>query len=176
VARREYHHAIDVLEGLVVSQLFQLTKMTQSGLCYKLQVKIAQALKVRTGAICTVVEKYNQAAEALLEHRAPLDVKDILEYVFLSEFDLLRDLCHHVTQKLWVRTGECEALNTYFKILCSQEELERVCIEAHQLQTWMVNETDHMHDVLKELQGANSALAGELVQHIKYRVSVNERH
>ncbi|KAF8575614.1 hypothetical protein K439DRAFT_1369517 [Ramaria rubella] len=159
VARRDYHRTIDMLEGLVVSHLFEMLRMNQSGLCYKLRVKIAQALKAWAGAIRTAIEKYNQAAEALPEPRSPLDVKDVLEYVSLGEFDLLRDSRHQLREQPWARPGERDALNIYFKILRSEEELERVCIEARRLHTYMIDEATYMRSILSKLEEAESALA-----------------
>ncbi|KAF9070770.1 hypothetical protein BDP27DRAFT_1220166, partial [Rhodocollybia butyracea] len=81
--------ALDRLEGLVVARLFELTKLNMSRTGYKLRTHIANALKARSQAICTTVTAYNDAAFEL--DRPQLTWEQVLEYSFLSDFDLLRD-------------------------------------------------------------------------------------
>jgi len=113
LSQHNYYRAIDVLEGLVVSHLFELTKMNQSetGKCfptlhhamtddfhavgYKLCTKIANALHAWSAAIRTAIKSYNEAAIRLPVPQPTLDVKTVLDYVFLAEFDLLRNSRHH---------------------------------------------------------------------------------
>ncbi len=133
IAQHDYYRAIDVLEGLVVSRLFELTKMNQSEtgksahLCgcsrvncgssgYKLRTKIANALRARSAAIRIAIKCYNEAATNLAELQPPLDMKTVLDYVFLAEFDLLRGSRHNLQDKPCSQLAERLAMNTWFKI------------------------------------------------------------
>ncbi|KIK15125.1 hypothetical protein PISMIDRAFT_16727 [Pisolithus microcarpus 441] len=65
VANRKYQWALDNVECLVVSQIFELSKMNQSGTGYKLRKHIGKALQTHSAAICTALSQYNTAAKAL---------------------------------------------------------------------------------------------------------------
>ncbi|KIK20324.1 hypothetical protein PISMIDRAFT_13075 [Pisolithus microcarpus 441] len=65
VANRKYQHALDNVEQLVVSQIFELSKMNQSGTGYKLRKHIGKALQTRLAAIRATLTQYNTAAKAL---------------------------------------------------------------------------------------------------------------
>jgi hypothetical protein len=82
VGKRRYQRVLDELEGLVVSRMFELTKMnmSQTGaiflLClyilliqafigYKLRKHIATVLRARSLAIRNSLDRYNTAASAL---------------------------------------------------------------------------------------------------------------
>ncbi|KAF8531755.1 hypothetical protein JB92DRAFT_3298025 [Gautieria morchelliformis] len=176
LVKREYHRAVDVLEGLVVSRLFELTKMIQSETGYKLRVKIANALKTRSAAIRTVIMHYNEAAMRLSTPRPPLDTKTVLEYVFLTEFDLLRDSRHQVQDRPWSRPAERIAMTHWFKIQRSQEELDRVVIETCRLKTWMHDEEVALQRAIENLEGNDPSLAHQLQKKLTYVMAVNEVH
>ncbi|KAI5989955.1 hypothetical protein EDD15DRAFT_2124341, partial [Pisolithus albus] len=89
VANRKYQRALDNVEHLVVSQIFELSKMNQSGTGYKLRKHIGKALQTRSAAIRAALLQYNAAAKAL-GCRA-LEFDEVVEYAFLADFDLLRD-------------------------------------------------------------------------------------
>lgn len=52
---------------------------------------ISKAVVARSPAIKNALERFNTAALALTPPRATLDLKVILGYAFLADFDLLRD-------------------------------------------------------------------------------------
>ncbi|KAJ7686337.1 hypothetical protein B0H14DRAFT_2654322 [Mycena olivaceomarginata] len=53
------------LMGLIVARMFELAKMNMSGTGYKLRKHIAKALQVRSKAVKTALQKYNDAAAAM---------------------------------------------------------------------------------------------------------------
>ena len=67
---------------------------------------IAKALKARSQAIRVAIKKYNEAAQALHPIHPTLDAKSVLDYVFLAEFDLLRDARNDVREQPWARPAE----------------------------------------------------------------------
>ena len=52
---------------------------------------LANALKARSKSIQAAIEAYNTAARSLTPPRQQVSWDEILEFSFLSEFDILRD-------------------------------------------------------------------------------------
>ncbi|KAI5986451.1 hypothetical protein EDC04DRAFT_2873538 [Pisolithus marmoratus] len=94
VANREYRHALDNLESLVVAWLFELTKMNRAGTGYKLWKHIAKALQTRSAAI------------------KMLQWEQVVEYAFLADFDLLWDMCEDISQFITYMCNEERFLHT----------------------------------------------------------------
>ncbi|KAG1825232.1 hypothetical protein DFJ58DRAFT_719998 [Suillus subalutaceus] len=84
IAKRKYQRALDALEGLVVARIFELTKLNRSGT-----------------AICSALDHYNAAALSLTPPCRTLKWDEVIEYAFLSDFDLLRDACQDISQHPW---------------------------------------------------------------------------
>ncbi|KAK1234649.1 hypothetical protein PQX77_002152, partial [Marasmius sp. AFHP31] len=74
---KDYREAVDKLEGLVVARIFELSKMHMAGTGYKMRQHLGKALKTRSAAIKTAVQKVNQAGSRLTPPRDPLDYDDI---------------------------------------------------------------------------------------------------
>jgi hypothetical protein len=104
------------LEKLVVQQMFELTKMnmSQTGISfffffadlysklplgYKIRKHITKALQARSQAIRMALKSYNIAAAAMVPPGRKLAWSEVVEYVFLSDFDLL----HHPERGIEVR-------------------------------------------------------------------------
>ncbi|KAL0064036.1 hypothetical protein AAF712_009002 [Marasmius tenuissimus] len=87
-----YQRALDKLEHLVVSRLFELTKLNMSGVSYKQRNKITAALHARADAIKKAITGYNSAALQLNPPRESIDWAQIVEMVSLADFDLLKTL------------------------------------------------------------------------------------
>ncbi|KAG2343102.1 hypothetical protein BDR05DRAFT_976169 [Suillus weaverae] len=112
VANQKFQHALDHLEGLVVAQVFELSKMNQAGTGYKLRKHIGKALQVRSAAIQTALDRYNTAARALRPPCASLSWEEVVEYTFLSNFDLLHDAhCKKQLQTLHPRLAHQVSLH-----------------------------------------------------------------
>ena len=143
---------------------------------YKLCTKIANALRARSAAIHTAIKCYNEAAIKLAEPQPPLDVKTVLDYVFLAEFDLLQGSRHNLQDKPWSQKAECLAMNTWFKIQCSVEEQDWIQGEAHRLKTWVHDDEAQMTQCLLELQDRDLLMAHQLCKIQVYKVHVNNVH
>lgn len=63
---------------------------------YKPRKHIGEVLQKRSAAIWTALDQYDTAARALQPPRTTLKWEDVVEYVFLSDFDLLRDARQNV--------------------------------------------------------------------------------
>ncbi len=104
-----------------------------------MRTHIAKVLKARSQAIKNTIKKYNEAATALDPPPTQLEVAQVLEYVFLGQFNLLRYSQFQVQQYLWTRPSEREATVLYFKIKCLYEEIVCVNVEACRLQSYICN-------------------------------------
>ncbi|KAJ7867222.1 hypothetical protein B0H14DRAFT_3084137 [Mycena olivaceomarginata] len=140
VANRRYQRALDKLQGLVIARLFELTKCHMSGTGYKMRKHIAKALQARSRAIKTAIEQYNAAAAALEVPREPLSWEEVVDYTFLSDFDLLRTSRRDILTEGWAQPAGREAMDNYFKLLRADEEIKRLNIEIPRFVLYMRDE------------------------------------
>ncbi|KIM78403.1 hypothetical protein PILCRDRAFT_75512, partial [Piloderma croceum F 1598] len=108
--------ALDHLEGLIVARMFELTKMNMSQTGYKMRKHISKALQSHSQAIQSALERYNSAARLLPTPRHQLDWKEVVEYVFLTDFNLLRDAHQDISNCPWATPAGRLAMDLYFKI------------------------------------------------------------
>ncbi|KAG6895499.1 hypothetical protein C0992_000999 [Termitomyces sp. T32_za158] len=165
--RRRYQRCLDELERLVMSHMFELTKMnmSQTGtlpsilLSYKLRKHIGKALKARSQAIRTALEHYNTAAALLSPPRPALAWDQVVEYAFLADFDLLRDCCQDIRERPWARPAARLAMDHYFKMERAHEEIQRLNVEIRRVITHMQDEEGFLLSKEESLRTSNAALA-----------------
>ena len=90
---------------------------------YKLRKHIGKVLQARSSAIKTALEQYNVAARALSPPRHTLTLEEVVEYTFLSDFQLLQDTREDISQCPWASPMARLVLDTYFKMCRAQEEI-----------------------------------------------------
>ena len=197
VSMRTYQRCIDVLEGLVVARMFELTKMNRSQtgmsrvtavsmlitttifLGYSLRKHIANALKARSTAIRTALDRYNASALALVPPRQVLTWDQIVEYVFLSDFDLLRDTRQDIRTKPWATPAARLAIDRAFKLERAEEEVARTArlnIEVTRLATYIRDEDICLRAKEAELSTSRPALAHQVGIHRMERGRFNAHH
>ncbi|KIK17255.1 hypothetical protein PISMIDRAFT_15257, partial [Pisolithus microcarpus 441] len=109
VANRKYQCALDNIKRLVVSWIFELSKMNQSGTGYKLRKHIGKALQTHLVAIRAAVTQYNTAAKAL--GRRTLEFDELCraeEEVIRLNVEIRRVITYLVDEDRYLRA--CEAL------------------------------------------------------------------
>ncbi|KAJ7768412.1 hypothetical protein B0H16DRAFT_1307963 [Mycena metata] len=166
VVKRRYQRALDKLQALVISRMFELTKMNMSGMGYKLRKHIAKALQARSRAIKVALQNYNDVAPMM--DADPLSWEEVVEYTFLSQFDILRDGCDDIRMYPWAKPSGRIAMDQYFKIERANEEIIRLNIEVRRVIT-------HIHDEAAFLRRAEVAVRekqGKVLAHqvFKYRM------
>ncbi|KAF8327310.1 hypothetical protein F5887DRAFT_1083856 [Amanita rubescens] len=176
VSLREYRRAVDKLESLVVSRLFELSKMNMSETCYKLRRHIAKALKARSKAIKAALEKYNTAAAARNPPAPQLTWSDIVDYAFLADFDLLRDTREDVHQKPWASQTIRVLRDQYFKLQRASEEIGRLNIEIRCVVTYMADETVFLRVKEDSLAETDPLLAHQIAVYRMERGRANATH
>ncbi|KIM58061.1 hypothetical protein SCLCIDRAFT_28331 [Scleroderma citrinum Foug A] len=155
-----YQRVLDNLERLVVSRIFKLSKMNQSGTGYKLCKHIGKALQTRSAAIQTALTQYNTAAKAL--GRCTLEFDEVVEYAFLADFDLLRDTRQDILTCPWASPTAQLAINTYFKLCQAKEEVVRLNVEIRHLVTYLVDEERYLRACEALYQDTHPALAHQI--------------
>ncbi|KAJ6623200.1 hypothetical protein B0H10DRAFT_1786918 [Mycena sp. CBHHK59/15] len=157
---RKYRTALREVERLVVSRLFELTKLGMSG--YKLREKISKALRTQAEAIRRALQTYNEAAVALNPPRERLTWMDIISKTSLAEFDLLRDTRMDIHDQPWTHPARREAMVLYFGIKRAKEEIQRLNIEICRLITSMYDQHVDYHRAISSTLLINPPLASYL--------------
>ncbi|KAG1796177.1 uncharacterized protein BJ212DRAFT_1450658 [Suillus subaureus] len=159
VANRKYQWALDHLEGLVVVCIFELTKMNRAG----------TALQTRSLAIRSVLNTYNTIATAMSPPQQTLKWEEVVDYAFLSDFDLLCNMHEDVLQTPWATPGAHSTMDLYFKMCQAQEEISHLNIEICCLDNYLRTCED-------QLKFTSPALAHQLTIHHNTQGRFNVHH
>ncbi|KAJ8579485.1 hypothetical protein M405DRAFT_870224 [Rhizopogon salebrosus TDB-379] len=171
-----YRTALDELERLVVMRLFEWSKLSLSGTGYKLRQQIGKALQQRSEAIRNTLSRYNMQAVALVPPRPQLTWKDIVEYSFLGEFDLLRQSRSDIRTLDWTKPAHREATVKYFKLQRAHEEIQRLNIEICRLCTAIRDEELTVNATIDALLISNRPVGLELQRQWRGRAAINAVH
>ena len=143
---------------------------------YALRKHIAEALQKRSAAVRTALDQYNAAAKALRPPRTTLKWEEVVEYAFLSDFDLLRDTRQDIRQRQWSTPAGRLALDTHFKILCAREEIERLNVEVRRVATHLQDEDLFLRAQEDIVNVVNSHLAHQIAVYWMVRGRFNSHH
>lgn len=194
--QRQYHRALDKLEQLVVQRLFELSKANVMGMGkysntshahnstyyisigYKLRESVWRALKTRGKAIRVALNKYNKIAPKMVPPAPILLWKQLMEYSFISEFELLKHAHSHrnITTEPWAAPLNREMALKHHKIKRAHEEIHRTHHEAPRLRTSIYDEQVLYLHHIDRLQESNPPLASELERLWAARRRVNAAH
>ncbi|KAG6809770.1 hypothetical protein H0H92_014809 [Tricholoma furcatifolium] len=176
VGRRQYRRCLDELERLVVSRIFELTKMNMSQTGYKQRKHIGKALKARSQAIRTALNRYNEAASRLSPPRPPLTWDEVVDYAFLADFDLLRDCRQNVSERPWARPAARALLDRHFRIERAREEVERLNVEIKRVVTHMRDEEEFLLAKEEGLATTHPELSYQVRLHREERTRYYDSH
>ncbi|KAJ3848414.1 hypothetical protein EV368DRAFT_49345 [Lentinula lateritia] len=126
VTRAKYRRALDKHEGLLVSRIFELSRLNISGTGYKMRKHLASALKKQSKSIQSAIIEYNTIAAKMKPKRQPVDWEEVVEYAFLSEFDILRDTCEDIRERPWAVPANRVIITQFFKVIGAEDELSHV--------------------------------------------------
>ncbi|KAI0083766.1 hypothetical protein BDY19DRAFT_998324 [Irpex rosettiformis] len=164
---RRFHCALDKVQWLVVQRLLEMTKANASGMSYKLRTSIGKAMKTRSKAIHTALKKYNVLASQMHPPAPVLQWKDVMNYAFVSEFDLLHHTYSH---------KDISQLPKYYKVKCVRDEILRLNVECRRLQTHIRDEEAHYLRVVGDLTPESPLLAAQVRKAYQNRRRVNRIH
>jgi hypothetical protein len=132
-------------------------------------------LQTRSKAIRTALEQYNKAALAL--GKSELVWEDVVEYTFLSEFDLLHSACREdISQKPWATRLGRLALDQHFKQCRAQEEIERLNVEIRRFTTFIRDQDNYLRTAESLLQSSNPILAYHVSEYRLHRTRFDSVH
>ncbi|KAI0038469.1 hypothetical protein FA95DRAFT_1662786 [Auriscalpium vulgare] len=174
IDKRKFIRAVEELEGLVVSRLFELAKANISGTGYKLRKHISHAITRRSGAVRSALDRYNKLAPLQQPPRPVLDYSEVADYSWLADFDILKESRSDVLEKAWSNPGNREASMKYFKILRAKEELTRLNVEAARLQAWVDFEDQDLAMRAQNLRETSPLLSAHIDQYRGLRAQVND--
>jgi hypothetical protein len=143
---------------------------------YSLRKHIANTLKARSVAIRTALDRYNAAALALSPPREVLDWDQVVEYAFLSDFDLLCDAWQDIRKKPWATPAARLAIDQAFKLERAEEEVARLNIEVARLATYIRDEDSFLRAKETEVSTSHPALAHQIGIHRMERGRFNAHH
>ncbi|KAE9385347.1 hypothetical protein BT96DRAFT_1007129 [Gymnopus androsaceus JB14] len=118
-----YRKALDKLEGLLVAPMFEMTRLNVAGTGYKMRKHIATALKLRSKSIQAAIAKYNEAAASMSPPRRRISWEEVVEFSYLSEFDILRDTREDVRERKWATQKNRVLMQEFFKLIRAENEL-----------------------------------------------------
>jgi hypothetical protein len=143
---------------------------------YKLRRQIGKALQRRSAAIRTAITRYNMHAQALNPPRPKISWKDITDYSFLREFDLLQYSREDVRLNDWTKPAYCEATTKIFKLQRAREEILRLNVEIRQLYTAIHDEGIAVSTAIQNLTDSDPHMALEMRRWWQERSAVNAVH
>ncbi|KAE9386041.1 hypothetical protein BT96DRAFT_750157, partial [Gymnopus androsaceus JB14] len=176
VKEAAYQKALDKLECLLVARIFEMARLNVSGTGYKMRKHIGQSLKNRSKSIQAAIVSYNEAAAKLSPPRRKITWDEIVDFSYLSEFDILRDTREDVRERKWATPQNRLLMTQFFKYIRAEEELSRVHVEVRRLLTYMVDEERELCRKADEVEPRDPALALQLRLYWKERSRYNALH
>ncbi|KAI6038118.1 hypothetical protein EDC04DRAFT_2868505 [Pisolithus marmoratus] len=153
VANCKYQHCLNQLESL-------LSKMNQAGTGYRLCKHIAKALKACSAAICSALDQFNAAAHACSPLHHQLMFKEVVEYTFLADFDLLHNATwEDISQCPWASPAACVAMDQYFRVCHAEEEIKHLNVKICHFIMYLHDEDCYMKACITELQANHPPLS-----------------
>ena len=103
---------------------------------------------------------------------------EVVEYAFLSDFDLLRDTRNEIQSRPWASPAGRYAMDCHFNILHAHEEIERLNVEIRRVATHLRDEDHYLHQCEEDTRRINPALAHQIQVHrmLRGRFKVHHEH
>lgn len=108
--------------------------------------------------------------------RPNISWKDIADYGFLAEFDLLCHSCADIRSNDWAKPAHWEATTKYFKLLRAREEIVWLNVEFRRLRTAIHDEELQVTGIIHDLLTSDPLLGSELKRQWHSRAATNAVH
>jgi hypothetical protein len=86
------------------------------------------------------ISSYNNIAQIMTPPRSTLTWEEVVEYVFLADFDLLHEGREDIRGEPWAQPTGRAAMDQHYRLLHADEEIQRLNVEIHRLITYMGDE------------------------------------
>ncbi|KAJ7321591.1 hypothetical protein DFH08DRAFT_917231 [Mycena albidolilacea] len=176
IKNHKYQGALDAIEKIIVERLLEMTKIHQSGTGYKMWSHIAKALQSRSKGVRNTIERYNAVALNMDPPMPTCSWDEVVNYGFLSEFDLLCNTRDSVQSQPWTRRNYRFAMDSYCMILHACKEIKRLNIEMKRVVTWIDNEDLFFQKKEEEYKESNPALAFQISVYCQQRAHSDTNH
>lgn len=133
-------------------------------------------MKTRSQAVRQALQRYNDAAKKLKPPRAALQWEEVVEYAFLSEFDILAETREDVRKHPWAQPAARTLTDQYFKLERAKEEIARLNVEIPHLTTFMRDEEDFLKSMEHQLQEEKPAISYQISLRRRRFELVNQEH
>jgi len=100
----------------------------------------------------------------------------VVEYAFLSDFDLLRDARQEIQHRPWATPAGRLAMDTYFKLLRAREEIDRLNVEIRRVATHLHDEDQNLRTCEETSRLTDPALAHQIQVHHMLRGRFKAHH
>jgi Kyakuja-Dileera-Zisupton transposase len=173
---RQYWRALDNLSALLIRRLLELEKMGISGTgtshfvlpfhytyscaAYNLRKSLAQALKKRAAALQRALVEFNKEAKKL--KRPQLTMNDLLGYSFIADVEILRESRDDIRKQKWTIPAVRQGIMMWLKMERAKEEMVRVEVEAHRMESWIRDLAAKRRQVIADLAPQDASLSSEL--------------
>ena len=129
---------------------------------YKLWKHITKALQTYSQAIWSVLDSYNTAAHALTPPCQQLEWKEVFEYTFLTNFDVLCNACQDISHRPWATPAGWLAMDLYYKISRAWKEINQLNVEVHCIATYLHNEDHYLRYMEDKVEASNPHMAHQI--------------
>jgi hypothetical protein len=107
-----------------------------------------------------LLDEYNEQAMSI--GRPVLDFQQVVEYSFLSDFELLHHMRDDITQRPWAIPVVRTAMISWMKTERAKEEIVRLHVEARRLKTYIRDSSLARRNAIQDLRWTDPALTAEL--------------
>jgi hypothetical protein len=105
-----------------------------------------------------------------------LEWRDVVDYAFLTDFDLLRDTRQDILTNLWARPAGRMAMDLHFKLQRATEEIQRLNIEIPRVITYMRDEDRYLLKKQNEFRESQPLLSHQIGLYQAERTCFNAQH
>ncbi|KAE9389219.1 hypothetical protein BT96DRAFT_792378, partial [Gymnopus androsaceus JB14] len=137
---------------------------------------IANALKLRSKSIHNAIDSYNTAVAALLPPCQYISWEQVLDFSYLSEFDILWDTREDFREQPWATQKNCMLMQEFFKLIHAENELPRLHQEIKRLFMYMAMEVEQLKGFARRAYAEDPALALQIELHWQEHGCFNDLH
>lgn len=138
-------------------------------------MQMSKGIKRREKAIHSALSRYNAAARALDPPRPTLSFKELTDYAYLANFDILKYSEHGAQGAEWSEPVNRRCVEAWQKIERAKEEIARLNIEIRRVRTHICDEEAFLVKHYKTLRLSDPDLAHALLKHIELTARINQR-